>query len=366
MDFFEHLENSRAGIQRALATWFSAHARDLPWRRTKTPYTTYLSEILLQQTRVDQGLPYYERFVSLFPDIQALAAAPRDDVLKAWEGLGYYSRARNLHDAAGQIVEQYDGRIPDSEADLKSLPGIGDYTAAAILSIAFGKSYGVVDGNVIRVLSRLTAFGQDVSLPTSKRALQQMATHLLPAENPGGHNEAMMELGALVCTPRSPNCETCPVATYCLAHAAGHEERYPIKKKKKPVPHFDIAVGVVTSDTNQLLIQQRLDSEMLGGLWEFPGGKQEGPESLMDTCARELREELGVVVSVGEPLAPVRHAYSHFKITLHAFHCTIESGTPVSDAGRTLLWVTKDEMTEYAFPKANRMLFDELGIPSGV
>ncbi|TDI75698.1 MAG: A/G-specific adenine glycosylase [Bacteroidetes bacterium] len=352
-------------MQQALADWFAVNARDLPWRRAQTPYTTYLSEILLQQTRVDQGLPYYERFVRLFPTIQDLAIAPRDEILKAWEGLGYYSRARNLHRAATEIVERFDGRIPDQENDLKSLPGIGDYTASAILSIAYGQPFAVVDGNVIRVLSRLTTFAGDVNTSAARRQLKTLATDLLPDDNPGAHNEALMELGALVCSPRSPSCEICPVSKFCGAYSIGRQEDFPVKTKKRPVPHYDIAVGIITSDDSRILIQKRLDTEMLGGLWEFPGGKREGAESLKETCARELMEELGITVDVGKALTPVKHAYSHFKITLHGFYCTIESGEPESDAGRQLDWVVKENISKYAFPSANRMLFDELGIDSG-
>jgi len=348
-------------IQLNVSQWFEQNARDLPWRRSRDPYLIYLSEIIMQQTRIDQGTPYFVRFSDVFPTIESLANAPLDRVLKEWEGLGYYSRARNLHRSAKLIVELYDGAIPSEFAQLRHLPGIGDYTAAAILSIAYRQPYAVLDGNVIRVLSRLSKFAGEVTLARSRKILSDMATELLDTKAPGIHNEAMMELGALVCTPRNPDCENCPLNQVCLSGKSGLALNFPVKKKKPPTPHYDVAVGIISNNHDEFLIQRRPDQGMLGGLWEFPGGKKEPDESLRDSCRRELQEELGIDVMVGEALPPVNHAYSHFKITMHAFHCTILSGEPSSPKGLPIKWVAREKMNDYAFPKANRALFESLG-----
>jgi len=359
-----HVLARKESIQTNLSTWFERNARDLPWRSSRDPYLIYLSEIILQQTRIDQGTPYFLRFASAFPSVESLSNAMLDDVLKEWEGLGYYSRARNLHRSAKLIVERFDGVIPDDFDQLKSLPGIGDYTAAAILSIAFQKPYAVLDGNVVRVLTRLSAFSEEISSARVQKTLQAFATDLLHYEAPGLHNEAMMELGAIVCRPKKPDCEICPLNQFCLAGQSGNPFGqpldYPVKKKRAAVPHYDIAVGIVSNQNEEFLIQRRAEEGMLGGLWEFPGGKRKPGEPLRDSCRRELHEELGIDVTVGEALPPVNHAYSHFKITLYAFHCRIQCGKPTSNRGLPVKWVTREEMSKYAFPKANRELFETL------
>jgi len=343
-----------------LRSWFEPGARPMPWRETQDPYLIWISEVILQQTRVEQGLPYYHAFVRLFPDVSTLADAHIDTLLKAWEGLGYYSRARNLHRAARIIVEQHDGLIPSKQADLLSLPGIGPYTAAAILSIAFNRPFAVLDGNVIRVLSRLAAFGADVSRSSSRTYLQRLADHLLDRENPGNHNEALMDLGATVCLPTLPDCPSCPLQPWCRAGLSGHALDYPVKRKKSRVPHYDVSIGVIGDDRGQYLVQRRAESGMLGGLWEFPGGKVETDESLQDACKREFLEELNVTVEVGEKIATINHAYSHFRVTLHAFSCSILGGTPRSTADLPLEWVLAERLESYAVPRANRKLIDIL------
>lgn len=369
MNGIAHVVARKELIQIGLKTWFERNARDLPWRNSKDPYLIYLSEIILQQTRIDQGTPYFLRFANEFPNIESLAAATLDRVLKEWEGLGYYSRARNLHRSARLIVELYDGVIPADFEQLRSLPGIGDYTAAAILSIAFRKPYAVLDSNVIRILTRLSAFSNEVSSSLTRKTLQVFATDLLDHKAPGRHNESIMDLGALVCRPKNPDCIHCPLNQFCLACKSGHPfgrpMDFPVKKKRARVPHYDIAVGIVLNQNEEFLIQRRAEEGMLGGLWEFPGGKRESGEMLHESCRRELREELGIDVAVGEALPPVNHAYSHFKITMYAFHCSIRSGVPISKKGLPVRWVARDKMSDYAFPKANRALFETLkiGVP---
>ncbi len=349
-----------ASIRRSLLSWYSSHARELPWRGTDNPYHIWLSEIMLQQTRVDQAKPYFERFVTTFPSVELLASAPLDDVLRNWEGLGYYSRARNLHKAAQQIVTTFGGEVPGEYDQIRTLPGIGPYTAAAVLSIAFSKPYGVLDGNVIRVLSRLTCNGDDVTRWITRRHLQGLSDELVSPQSPGDFNQAMMELGATVCTPKKPVCRDCPISKLCCAFAAGTMEAFPIAKKKAPIPHHDIVVAIIRDKKNQLLIQRRPKDGMLGGLWQFPGGKQESGESLTDACYREILDELDVHILIDQPFHTLSHAYTHFKITLHAFLCSLESGKPKSKHGHLLRWVGLDELGDYAFARSNRRLIEQL------
>lgn len=352
--------SQRRAFGHDLLTWFAAHAREMPWRKTKDPYRIWLSETMLQQTRVDQATPYYHRFLEAFPTVTDLAHADLDTVLRLWEGLGYYSRARNLHKAAQMIVDDFGGRFPDTPETLRALPGVGPYTTAAVGSIAFNHPLAVLDGNVMRVLTRVWAISDDIKSSKTKKNLQTLANTLLPPEQPGPFNEAVMELGATVCTPRQPKCTICPLQAVCRAFAQGTPTAFPVATKKKPIPHYDIAVGMVFDDQDQVLITRRPEEGLLGGLWEFPGGKQEPGEALAETCARELHEELGITVDVGDLVDRVNHAYTHFKITLHAFKCRLKSGTPVSYSGNPVRWVPLSALTDYAFPRANRRLIENL------
>ena len=343
-----------------LVAWYEQGKRDMPWRRTDDPYRIWLSEVMLQQTRVDQAQPYYERFTAAFPTVEALAAADLDTVLRLWEGLGYYSRARNLHKAARIVVDTFEGRFPDTYDAIRTLPGVGTYTAAAVLSIAFGLPHAVLDGNVIRVLTRAFVIEDEVNQSGTRKQLQALADALLDPSRPGDFNQAMMELGATLCTPKTPRCPRCPLRSVCGAFAAGTPEAFPVKKKKAPVPHYDIAAGLIFDDKGRLLIQRRPEDKMLGGLWEFPGGKCEPGETLEETCRRELREELGIDVEIEDLFGKVAHAYTHFKITMYAFRCRIRTGTPASQEGLPLRWVPLANLTDYAFPRANRRLIDAL------
>jgi A/G-specific adenine glycosylase len=315
---------------------------------------------MLQQTRVDQAVPYYHRFLEAFPSIEALAEADLDAVLQAWEGLGYYSRARHLHRAARKVVREHQGQLPDGKEALEDLPGIGPYTSAAILSIAFDKPYAVVDGNVSRVLARTFRIDADITKYATKRLLRELADDLLARNNPEAFNQALMELGATICTPRSPRCEQCPIQPTCEAYRFNKQMAYPVKSSRKSIPHHNIAVGLIFNRQNELLIAKRPEDAMLGGLWEFPGGKQEEKEPLHETCARELQEELSITVTVGPLFYELDHAYSHFKISLHAFPCRITDGTPNATNGMPIRWASLDELSEYAFPRANRRIIEEL------
>lgn len=339
-------------LRRALSAWYRDNARDLPWRRTRDPYAVWVSEIMLQQTRVEQGLPYFERFLRAFPTVQRLAAAHEDEVFKAWEGLGYYGRARNLHRAARMVVEQSGGCFPTTAADWRRLPGVGRYTAGAVASIAFGERVPVLDGNVKRALARLFDIAECVDTPAVEARLWDLAGALVPKRNPGDLNQALMELGATVCLPRSPRCDTCPVRGQCGALRRGVQEALPVRRRAAAVPHHDVVVAVIRR-RGRYLIGRRPPEGLLGGLWEFPGGKVRAGETHAEALERELREELGVGISVGEPIAAVRHAYTHLRVTLHVYACAITDGEPVAGTHTALRWARRGDFARYAFPKAN-------------
>ena len=308
---------------------------------------------MLQQTQVVTVIPYYKRFLARFPTVRALADANLDDVLKTWEGAGYYARARNLHHAAQEIVARFGGKIPSTVEELLTLPGIGRYTAGALASIAFQRDAPVLDGNVMRVLCRYFKITGDPKNSTTQRELWELMEMMLPHGRAGDFNQAMMELGATICTPRNPRCVACPLKRSCIAKQKGIQEKLPTKRAKKKLPHHQIAVGVIWK-RSKLLIAQRNADDLLGGLWEFPGGHQEKGESLAKCVAREVREELGITVQVDDEFAVVDHAYSHFSITMHTFNCRWQSGRPRALGCARWKWVTPREMSQYAFPKANR------------
>jgi A/G-specific adenine glycosylase len=340
----------------ALLEWYSSRGRDVPGRGETDPYRIWVAEVMAQQTRISTVVPYYESFLERFPDVEALATASRDEVLKAWEGLGYYGRARNLHRAAGEIRIRFGGRLPDHPDELRSLPGIGPYTAGAISSIGFGHPEPAVDGNARRVLCRL----HDLENPTARR-LEALARDLI--EHAGGSagllNQALMDLGSSVCAPRNANCDECPLAGVCAARARGTIELRPAPRRRPPMPHHDIAAALVWRD-ERLLISRRPPEGLLGGLWEFPGGKVEPGESPDAAVRREVREETGIEVEVLARADTVEHAYSHFRITLHLFHASWVSGeAPVAEDGSPA-WVLPAELAGYAFPAANQAIIRRL------
>ncbi len=365
-----HIPHS--AFRNSLLVWFRANARDLPWRTDRTPYRVWLSEMMLQQTQVETVIPYFERFLVRFPTIDDLAAAPIGAVLKLWEGLGYYARARNLHKAAQVIVNERHGEWPRSVEGLMTLPGIGRYTAGAIASLAFDVAAPVLDGNVIRVLCRVFAIERDPKEAQVREELWQLAGALLPLSQrgrggrgvrggggAGEFNEALMELGALICTPRNPKCAVCPLAKYCAAKKRNLQDRLPLKTKRKPLSHFDVTAAVIRKN-GRLLIAQRPFGGRLGGLWEFPGGKVESGETLPQCLRREIKEELGVRIKVGEPITSIEHAYTHFKITLHAFECELVSGQPQALQVQDFKWVRMSELEKYAFARTDLRIIESL------
>ena len=355
------LTNQRANHQlvTALLDWFAKHKRALPWRATQDPYRIWLSEVMLQQTQVATVIPFYERFLKQFPTLAALAAASDAALMKAWEGLGYYARARNLRAAAQTIVREHKGKLPRSTDALLKLPGFGPYTAAAVASLAFGADCAAVDGNVMRVLARVYAIDADIRQMTTRRRLQRLADALVPMGRAGAFNEALMELGALRCRPKNPVCSDCPIRRGCRAFQEDRVGDLPVKSPKPAVPHHEIAVGVVHRQ-GKVLIALRPADGLLGNLWEFPGGKRKTDETLAQCCRREIKEETDLNVEVTETFAIVPHAYTHFRITLHAFHCRYTGGRAQPRTSQAIRWVTLDELDDYAFPKANKQIIAAL------
>jgi A/G-specific adenine glycosylase len=346
-------------FSQVLLTWYRQNARQLPWRGEVTPYATWISEIMLQQTRVDTVIPYFQKWLTSFPTLSSLAYSDEQSVLNAWEGLGYYSRARSLLKAAKIVEENFHGQIPSTRAELEKLPGLGRYTAAAIASIAFGQDEVVLDGNVKRVLSRVFNLDTAADTPAGESILWQKAEELLPHGSAGDYNQAVMDLGATICTPRSPLCAACPVASLCLARELGLQEDLPVMTLKKPIPHYIVAAAVLhRQDT--LLIQRRPSKGLLGGLWEFPGGKLEEGETPVQALEREIREELAVSIEVGEKLGQYRHAYTHFRVTLSAYHARITGGEPQALSASELAWVPPQQLIDYPMGKIDRMISNDL------
>lgn len=342
-----------------LVNWIEKARRDLPWRQRRDPYAVWISEVMLQQTRVATVVPYFERWLARFPDVVTLAAAPLDDVLKTWEGLGYYARARNLHRAAQIIVAQHQGQLPAERKALLALPGIGEYTAGAILSLAFGQAQPVLDGNVRRVLSRVYDIAEDVTAPGTVHRLWELAAALVaaaPADRAGDLNEGLMELGALVCTPQAPDCPACPLADLCLAHAHGTEAERPMKTARPRTPHYNVVAAVIADMAGRYLLVRRPAEGLLGGLWGFPGGTTAEGEALDIALIRTVAEQTGIEIRPGMTLQPIKHAYTHFRITLHPFCAEHLAGEPRPLRCADLRWVAPDELTTYALPVTDRKI----------
>lgn len=350
----------KKAVRNALLPWFAKNRRDLPWRRKRTPYSIWISELMLQQTRVDQVVPYFERWMKRFPSLGQLALAEEREVLKLWEGLGYYQRARRIHQTARKVMLEGKGRLPTTAAKLRELPGVGPYTAAAIASLAFGEDVAVVDGNVTRVLARLTALSDVADTPSAQDALRDLAQSLLVKGRAGEFNEAMMELGATVCLPKNPLCLTCPVQKVCRACADGNPEQYPVKTARKKIPHKVVGAAVVRRRDGKILVAQRKPQGMLPGMWEFPGGTLEAGESITDCIVREIREELDFHVKPGAFITSVRHAFSHFTIELHAYWADVVKGKPRAVDCAGFEWIEMHELDRFAFGKADLRVIDVL------
>lgn len=326
-----------------LLPWYDGGARVLPWREEPTPYRVWVSEIMLQQTRVEAVRPYYERFLEAFPTVEALAAAPEEKLLKMWEGLGYYNRARNLQRAAQQVVELYDGEVPASYEALRALPGVGDYTAGAIASIAFQLPVPAVDGNVLRVISRVLARRDNILDPKVKRRAEGEITAILPARV-GDFNQSLMELGAMVCLPNgAPLCESCPLASLCRARALGNQADLPVKAKPKPRRVEDRTLFLLTCG-GKLALRRRPDTGLLAGLWELPAA--EGTLTREEAAALLARWGLGIVGDL-QPGKSSKHVFSHVEWHMTAWRAQVGEEAP------GFAWATPEELQrEYPLPSA--------------
>jgi len=328
----------------------------MAWRETRDPYRIWVSEIMLQQTRVETVAPYYERFLRKFPDIRSLAAASRDDVLKSWEGLGYYSRARNLHKTAGLLVDRRGGEVPRTAEALAALPGIGRSTAGAIAAIAFGADEPILDANVRRVVARLFAVEGDPRSSGVESVLWELSARLVRKGMGRDTALALMDLGAVVCLPGSPRCPECPVRSRCASRLRGLQDSIPPRRAKKALPHRDVVAAVFRRPDGAMYLTRRPPDGLLGGLWAFPSGKRDPGETLEEALRRALREKLHVRVVIHKEVGAVRHAYSHYRITLHGFLCEAPGGA--LPAGEGAGWLPGRGDGAYALPRADRTLVE--------
>jgi len=344
-----------------LLIWYEQSARELPWRSEQTPYRTWVSEIMLQQTQVDTVIPYFEKWMARFPDIGSLANSSEQEVLSAWEGLGYYKRARNLHRAASIVKNEMGGKLPETPKELMQLPGIGPYTAAAIASIVFGVDVAAVDGNIRRVLARLFDVREPARSRESEKIIGAIANENLPQGQASSYNQALMDLGAVICTPKDPNCAGCPVVEHCQAKALGVQAERPVKLPRKKPPHLTVTAAVIFRE-GKTLLGQRPSHGLLGGMWEFPGGTLEEQDADLEACLkREIKEELGVTIQVGAPFGVYKHAYTHFRITLHAFLCDLAvDEQPRNLASDRLEWVGLQSLSAFPMGKVDRQIADQL------
>ena len=349
-------------IADALLDWFARHRRDLPWRRTYEPYHVWVSEIMLQQTQMERGVAYFSRWMERFPDVESLADAPEDEVMKLWEGLGYYSRARNLHRAARFVRERLGGRLPETVEGLQALPGVGPYTARAVASIAFGRDVCVIDANVERVASRLYDIDAPVKSRQARAQIEERMAALLPPGRARDFNQAVMEFGSLVCSPRNPACTSCPLAVWCRARALGVQESRPVTAEKQTPIYLTMATGVLVHD-GRILAQKRMPDDIWANLWEFPGGIVEEGESPGQAVIREYMEETGLAVNHPLPIGSFRHSYTRYRVTLHAFSVTLLSDPEQLElrAAQEHRWATWSQIRALAFPAGHRKLVRQLG-----
>ena len=380
----QHLppENHIPALQNALLSWFAAHQRALPWRNSYTPYEVWISEVMLQQTQMERGVSYFIRWMQRFPHIAALAAAHEEDVLRMWEGLGYYSRARHILAAARKIMAEHNGVFPRDPAAIRALPGVGPYTAGAIASIAFEEKLPCVDANVERVVARIFDVDSPVKQEPAAGVIHQWALRLVPEGKARAHNQAMMELGALVCR-KKPRCASCPVEAFCISRHLGIEDQRPVPGKRATVTPVNAVTGVLRCG-EKFFVQKRPPSGVWGNLWEFPGGRVEAGESPEQAAVREFMEETGFAVNVSARHGIIRHGYTTYRLTLHCFgleltapgaNCTpgcmpdSKSETypapPVLTAATQYRWASPQELDELAMPAAHRKLADSLFSQAG-
>ncbi len=369
--------DSPQDIQNSLLEWFRGNGRDwIPWKLKKDgsvpqsgesipPYGIWIAEVMLQQTQLKVVIPYWNKWMKFFPTLSSLAEADLENLLMIWQGLGYYSRAKRIHQSS-KILFEFVGKNRDQDPDSwpnqidkwMSLPGIGRSTAGSIISSAFDLPTPILDGNVKRILSRLLAIERKSI--KDERKLWEFSSLLIESLSPRDFNQALMDLGAIICTPKKPSCSSCPLQNFCVAYTKYDPEDFPKKEMTKIKPLQEIGIGLVFNQKGELLIDQRLESSSMGGMWEFPGGKKIPNESIETTIERELKEELGIVVNVGEKLLSFEHAYTHKKLYFTVHICAWISGQPKPLASQKLLWVSPDRLFDFPFPAANTKIISEL------
>jgi len=349
------LPNIKNTFHQHVISWYTNNKRSLPFRKTKDPYKIWLSEVMLQQTKVKTAIPYYNNWIKKLPTLESVSLSKLDSLLKLWEGLGYYKRCNNFHKATKLLVSDFNSKIPKEKSQFMSLPGVGDYTASAVLSIAFNKPYPVLDGNVKRVMSRI--IGIKTLTKYNIKRINKFLNLVICKKNPGDFNQGLMEIGALICKPYNPVCKKCPINNFCYASKKRLPEAYPGKNKLKPRPHFNVAIAIIWRK-NKFYIQKRNPDQMLGGLWEFPGVIVKQGQDSEAALKQKVYEECGVHIKIFKNVGFVDHAFSHFKIRLNGYFC-IEKKYFL-DENENRKWILIKNIKNYSFPKANHKLFNQL------
>ena len=339
----------------SLLHWYDSNRRDLPWRKTNDLYKIWLSEVMLQQTRVDTVIPYYKKWVEKFKTIKSVASADGQTLLKLWEGLGYYSRCRNFQKACKIIVNNYSGEIPLDFQKFRLLPGVGDYTASAVFSIGLKQNYPALDGNVRRVMARVLKI-KNITKRNNKRIYNTLIKWM-DRERPGDINQALMDLANSICCVDHALCSTCPINEICMANKMSIPESYPARMKKKVIPHKEFVAGIIWKG-NKFLITKRKENALLGGLWEFPGVEIVSSETPIGSLRRKIKEEWAIDINIKKKVGYIKHAYSHFKITLTLYQCQAQGS--VKTMNREYRWITPAEIKIFPFPKSNHKLFNVL------
>ena len=351
------LKTFKINLSNKLLVWYDHDKQSMPWRDDKNIYHIWLSEIMLQQTQVKTVIPYYYNWLEKFPTIKDVAIADEQEVLKSWEGLGYYSRALNFLHACNTIVQSYNGIIPKDKNNFLKLKGVGKYIDAAVRSIGYNDIVPTIDGNVNRVISRLLCLDK----PPQKEYIKiyKFLMEVIDKKRPGDFNQALMDLGRNICKPKIPRCHKCPISYLCKAYLGNKVTNYPIRIKSKKIPHFNIAVGVIWKDNNILIAKRKLGG-LLGGLWEFPGGKLDSNESAEECVIREIYEEVGIRVELKSFISTIKHQYSHFSISLDSFHCIYKEGKAKPKTSSEVKWILPTEIPNFPFPKANHKFIDKI------
>ena len=345
-------------ISKKLNKWYNKNNFLFPWRQNTNAYNIWISEIMLQQTQVNTVVAYYNKWMEVLPTISQLALADIEKILKLWEGLGYYQRAHNIHESAKILVKKHDSIIPNNYIDLIDLRGIGDYTASAILSIAYAQKYPAIDSNLKRVISRLAGISNSRNIISESK---NFVMDLMNYYNPGDINQSLMDLGREVCLPNNPKCSICPIDKHCIANTSNKVSLYTHLKQKKRIPTFNVSVGIIWNK-NKILISKRKKRGVLGGLWELPGGKAEHNESSVTCLYREIKEEIGIEIKNPDQIGKIKHQFSHFRIHLTGYHCFYHSGKEKANSSEEIKWISPKRIIDYAFPRATLKLFTLAGL----